>query len=646
MKLFSLFGEILIDNAQAREGLDEIDRRGEKATGKLDGLKSAAGGIAVSLAAVGAAALAALGVSAVNAADEFHKAMNNLSAQTGVTGDEMSEFEDITKRIYNNNLGESFQDIASTMSEVRRTTMASGEELEKLTTGALTLRDTFDMDVQGSVNTANSLMANFGVTGEEAMNIIAQGAQMGANKNGDLLDTLNEYAPKFQAMGFSAEEFNDILINGATTGAFSIDKVGDAIKEFSIRSQDLSQSSLDAFQSLGLNGEAMSAQFAAGGESARSAFTTVSEALANVKDPLEQNRIGTALFGTQWEDLGATAVLSMANVEAATDKGRNTLEQINGVKFNTFGEAMTGIGRQLETGILIPLGEAVLPLLNKFATWLSTNLPIFLQWFKYTFTGTGEGIKAFGDAWTWLDQEIIQPILNAVVPFIQQQLDKIKQFWTDNGEQIVKMLKFAYDKLKTATEDLMLLLKDVIKVGWEVISGVLEGALDILMGVWEVFAGLFTGDWEKVWDGLGKIVEGVFGAVAATVKGAINLIIAGVNSMIRGLNRIHFEFPSWVPGIGGNSFGINIGEIPMLAKGTDFFKGGLAIVGEQGPELVSMPRGSQVTPNAETRQLLNNESPPVVFERGAFEGAIIMDDYSVDRLMDRVMMRLQGLVRT
>ena len=52
--------------------------------------------------------------------------------------------------------------------------------------------------------------------------------------------------------------------------------------------------------------------------------------------------------------------------------------------------------------------------------------------------------------------------------------------------------------------------------------------------------------------------------------------------------------------------GINISEIPMLAKGTDYFEGGLAIVGEQGPELVSMPRGSKVTPNDKTMDILGS----------------------------------------
>ncbi|WP_206706328.1 hypothetical protein [Anoxybacillus flavithermus] len=57
-----------------------------------------------------------------------------------------------------------------------------------------------------------------------------------------------------------------------------------------------------------------------------------------------------------------------------------------------------------------------------------------------------------------------------------------------------------------------------------------------------------------------------------------------------------------MPGVGGK--GINIPKIPMLAKGTDYFRGGYAIVGEQGPELVQLPRGSKVYPNSETQAML------------------------------------------
>ncbi len=83
------------------------------------------------------------------------------------------------------------------------------------------------------------------------------------------------------------------------------------------------------------------------------------------------------------------------------------------------------------------------------------------------------------------------------------------------------------------------------------------------------------------------------------VIGLINNVINGINYLINGLNKIQFSAPSWVPVIGGKSFGINIPnvpEIPMLAKGGTVHSG-MAIVGEAGPELLTVsPYGTRVTP--------------------------------------------------
>ena len=105
-----------------------------------------------------------------------------------------------------------------------------------------------------------------------------------------------------------------------------------------------------------------------------------------------------------------------------------------------------------------------------------------------------------------------------------------------------------------------------------------------------------------------------------------------MNGMIDGLNKLKWDIPSWIPVLGGKSWGFNLGKIPLLADGGNIQRGGMAVVGEAGPELLNLPTGARVTP-------LGNDG--VVFERGAFEGAYIMDDYGVDRLMDRVVKRLE-----
>ncbi len=78
-----------------------------------------------------------------------------------------------------------------------------------------------------------------------------------------------------------------------------------------------------------------------------------------------------------------------------------------------------------------------------------------------------------------------------------------------------------------------------------------------------------------------------------------------------------------------------IPTIPELAAGGIIHRSGLALVGEAGPELLELPQGAVVKPLSKTGG--------IVFERGAFEGAFIMDDYGVDRLMDRIKFRLGEL---
>lgn len=299
---------LTLDDSQFVEGMENagkkmddftstVDGNTEKTSKKMSGFGSKLGVLAVGAVAGLGTALVGAGVAGVKMADDLKGSLNGLQASTGATEEEMKGMEESLKNIYNANLGESFQDIADSMALVKQNTGLTGEALESATKNAIMLRDTFDMDFAETTNTANSMMKQFGITSDEAFNLIAQGAQNGANKNGDLLDSLNEYAPQFKAMGFSAEEFTNVLIDGAKNGAFSIDKVGDAVKEFNIRSKDGSKATIDAFQSLGLNADKMGQSFAKGGEEGQAAFKQVMTALNDIEDPMEKNRIGVALFG-------------------------------------------------------------------------------------------------------------------------------------------------------------------------------------------------------------------------------------------------------------------------------------------------------------------------------------------------------------
>lgn len=290
---------------------------------------------------------------------------NQLIAKTGATESEFEELEQIMNDIYKNKFGESFDDIAESMAQVYQQTGLSGDALKKTTENALLLRSTFDFEVNESIRAVDMLMTQFGLTSEESFNLIAQGAQMGLDKNGDLLDTINEYSVHFNQAGYSAEEMFNSLQNGANAGTFSVDKLGDAVKEFGIRMKDGSAD--EALTSIGLNVDDVTNRFAKGGETASIAMGDVVEALYSVNDPLKQNEAGVALFGTMWEDLGADGVNALMNIRGEADRTATTLEDINNIQYSDLSSAFEGIKRNIEVQAIQPIKDKLLPALSDLA---------------------------------------------------------------------------------------------------------------------------------------------------------------------------------------------------------------------------------------------------------------------------------------
>ena len=224
----SLAGTIDLSLGKA---LDDVTGKLENVNWKAVAVGGAVGGIAV---ATGKAVVEA-GKYLADLGNEYNTAINQLSAATGATGDELDALGESVKNIYAQGLGDDFADVADGLAATQQASDLTGEALERATAAGFNLRDVFDYDVSESARAASALMKNFGIDAEEAYGLIAVGAQNGADKNGDLLDTLNEYSPQFAALGLSADQFIGTLVEGADAGLFSIDKVGDAVKEFNIR---------------------------------------------------------------------------------------------------------------------------------------------------------------------------------------------------------------------------------------------------------------------------------------------------------------------------------------------------------------------------------------------------------------------------
>lgn len=325
---------------------------------------------------LGGAALATGGY-ALKISTDFDKAFNTLVTKTGASADEMDELNESMERVYANNFGDSIEDVANSMATVKTQTGLAGEELQKATENALLMRDTFDMEVNESIRAVNALMDQFGITSDEAYNLIAQGAQKGLNQNDDLLDTINEYSVQFKDAGYSAEDMFNMLANGVEAGTWSVDKLGDAVKEFNIRASDgtVSEAIKENAKAFGLNAKeakVLAYQVSTGNVDA---YKKLANKLREVDNDTQRYQLGVEMFGTMWEDLGEETVLALLDTQGEISKTSDALENINNTKYDDIGSALEGLGRTLETDVVKPLGEELKPVVEEAIDYVKENGP-------------------------------------------------------------------------------------------------------------------------------------------------------------------------------------------------------------------------------------------------------------------------------
>lgn len=147
-----------------------------------------------------------------------------------------------------------------------------------------------------------------------------------------------------------------------------------------------------------------------------------------------------------------------------------------------------------------------------------------------------------------------------------------------------------------------------------------------------------------------KVVKSVFGGIAKIIKIPINAIISGLNFLTRQINKIGISFPKKIFGIklpkaiAGKGWHFNIPQIPKLARGTNSARGGTTLVGEEGPELVNLPRGTQVKSNRETKKFFNTKggNSTVVVKKLA-DTIIVREEADIERIADRLADKLKNL---
>ena len=193
-----------------------------------------------------------------------------------------------------------------------------------------------------------------------------------------------------------------------------------------------------------------------------------------------------------------------------------------------------------------------------------------------------------GAMFTWLYENAVKPIVGFIVGIIQG-LGAIFTWLFQN------MVKPTFDNIGSAFK---FIWENVIKPVVGFITGAIENIGKVV---------------STVFGAIGGFIKSVFEGIVGVIRGPVNAVIGFINTLISGLNKIKIDIPDWVPEWGGKTIGFNIARIPMLAEGGNITGSGTVMVGERGPELLTLPKGAQVTPldRAGGNTIIYNAAPNV-----------------------------------
>ncbi|WP_405548940.1 phage tail tape measure protein [Streptomyces globisporus] len=188
--------------------------------------------------------------------------------------------------------------VASSMVDVGNTSSA---ELQKLTTQAKVLSDTFEFDLTEATQAAGSLMkSGMAADGTEAFDLMTAAAQkLPAQMAAEIPAMVTEYSSFFQELGVTGPQMMGALTEAAKNPLFEIDKLGDAIKEFNLRIAE-TDAVKKPLKELGLDVNKIQALVNSG--KGTQAFDQITIALSKVKNQTDATRLSAALMGGPGED--------------------------------------------------------------------------------------------------------------------------------------------------------------------------------------------------------------------------------------------------------------------------------------------------------------------------------------------------------
>lgn len=195
----------------------------------------------------------------------------------------------------------------------------TGTEMQALRDRILALASAMGTDFKDTLATVDFLMAQFGLTAEEATEVVKDGFAAGANLSGDMLSKLQKYAPAFKDMGLSAKELAAILAQ-TRSGIFT-DEGMNAIQMAGKKLREMSSTTAQALRDAGIDADEMSRKMAEGSMTGFEAVQQVSMALAKLGgNSREAGQVMKEVFGRNAVAAGQELIKSLAVMTTDIEK--------------------------------------------------------------------------------------------------------------------------------------------------------------------------------------------------------------------------------------------------------------------------------------------------------------------------------------
>lgn len=561
--------------SESEELADSVEKAGDSA-------ENSSGGFSVLKGAL--ANLVSEGINKVldglkDLTTDSSNAYSQFAAATGTATDAMGEYQTAIENVYKNNFGDSLEDVAGKMAKVKEITgEIDPSNLQKMTEKAITLEDVFGMDMSESLRGVQSLMDHFGISSEEAFDLMSSGAQQGLNYSDELGDNIAEYAGKFAEAGFSADEYFQYLQNGSQGGAYNLDKVNDSLNEVTTRLADGTiEGALDSFDS---NTQEVFKAWQDGKATQQDVVNAIVQNIKNTTNEQDKMNLAATAFGTMAEDGGTKFVESLSSVGKSFDDVKGKADELAAVKYDTPQAAIQGIGRNLKVDLLDPMVQKLMPYLNQAAAWVTANLPAITQKITEVATTIKDGVvNTVKSVVDWVQK--LSPILAAVGTAIAglalvgliQNLGAIgvalktwamstklvtAAQWLLNAAMSANPIALVVIAIAALVAAFVVLwnkseafrnfwinlwdnVKAVASTAWEAITGFFSAAWDTIKAVWDVVLGYFQTLWARIqttFSVVSEVLSGFFSAAWNAIKAIWDFVVGYYQGIWNGIKAV------------------------------------------------------------------------------------------------------------